>query len=70
MDTNAGTHFPDIADHRDDVVSLERATSVRKADASATKTVASPAGEGWYHDAAIASAAQDVIEARGNPYHH
>ena len=70
MDMNTSTHVREIADHRDDIVSFERATSARKVDATATKTVATPAGEGWYHDAAIASAEQDTIEARGNPYHH
>jgi hypothetical protein len=70
MDMHNGTHVGEIADHRDDIVSFERATAARKIDASDAKTVATPAGEGWYHDAAIASAAQDAIEARGNPYHH
>ena len=66
MDMN-GTHFREIADHHDDVVSFDRATAGRKADTA--RAVATPCGEGWYHDAAIASAQQDAIEARSNPYH-
>ena len=68
MDLNTDTHFREIADHRDDVVVFERATPARKTEAA--KTVATTCGEGWYHDAAIAAAEQDAIEARGNPYHH
>lgn len=69
MDMHTATPYREIADHRDEVVSFERANSARKAEAAA-KTVATPCGEGWYHDAAIASAQQDAVEARGNPYHH
>ena len=71
MDMNASTHFSPIADHRDEVVSFERTSSGRKADANqATKIVATTCGESWYHDAAIAAAEQDAIDARGNPYHY
>ena len=68
MDMNATTTF-DTVDHRDETISFERAASARKTET--TKTVV-PAtyGEGWYHDAAIAAAAWDAIDARSNPYRH
>lgn len=67
MDMHNGTQVRETADHHDDVVAFGRATPARKTEAA--KTVATTCGEGWYHDAAIAAAEQDAIEARGNPYH-
>ena len=69
MDMNGTTTF-DTVDHRDETISFERAASARKTETNKTAITPVTAGAGWYHDAAIAAATQDAIEARSNPYRH
>lgn len=67
---NLQSNVHDIADHREDADAVfANITRVRPL-ANEAAVVPTTAGAGWYHDAAIADAEREAIEARCNPYHH
>ena len=71
---NLHSDLREIVDHRDEVpTSAAGASSVRPfaaRTAVVADKIATSAGTGWYHDAAIEAARNDAIDARANPYHH